>query len=155
MPPRAVTSGRRLNNVSIALHLFGTPAAPEAPPSPPLPQRVCSGPGQPAFLDFLHGATNKDSLARRRGSSSSRRRPWRRGSFHGAGLGRGARGWAGAHPWARAQARVGLGGRQVSGRALGSRARGLRLPCQARSPPEPREGIRAAREATAPRLPAT
>lgn len=146
MPPRAVASRRRLNNVSIALHLFGTPAAPEAPPSPPQPQRVCSGPGQPAFPDFFHGATNKDSLTGRTGSSSSRRLPWRRGSFHGAGLGGGARGWAGSHPWARARWAV---------RTSGSRARGLRLPCQARSPPEPREGIRAAREATAPRLPAT
>lgn len=144
MPPRAVASRRRLNNVSIALHLFGTPAAPEAPPSPPLPQRVCSGPGQPAFLDFFHGATNKDSLTGRTGSSSSRRLPWRRGSFHCAELGGGAS--LGARARARARGAV---------RTSGSRARGLRLPCQARSPPEPREGIRAAREATAPRLPAT
>lgn len=121
-------------SLCISLERRPCPAPPSPPPPPP--PRVCSRPGRLAFLDFFHRATNKDCVAGRSGLSPRQglcRRVLPR-------CGAEVQGCAGARgDWARAR-----------GYSRG-RLQGFQLPAsrQARLPPEPREGIRAAREATA------
>lgn len=108
MPPRAGASGRRrtmYRSLCISLGRRPRPRPPPSPPPPPpppsRPPRVGCSPGQPAFLDVFHGATNKDPLVGRRGSSSPRPAPATLAPRRRAGLGsragrRGRAGLAGA-----------------------------------------------------------